>query len=139
MKDRSKVEPALLLLRTALYLQLVSGLVRMFNLIDTGAFATVHIILGILVAVLAIVRLRPLTGVPNDLVRSMARFAPSALLAMGLLMLFGAYGLAMNIVHALLGIAVIGLIEMASVREMRARRRLPENKAGEPMQLLSST
>jgi hypothetical protein len=80
-----------------------------------------HMLVGIIAAVLAIVVLRP-TG-PDDTFTSMARFFPLLALLVGLGIRFMGLGtLPVAVIHILLGIAAIGLVEAAVARRKRALR-----------------
>jgi hypothetical protein len=82
-----------------------------------------HVLVGIVAAVLAFLTLRP-TG-PDDTFTSMARFFPVLPLLLGLLIWPRGAGMAsvpLVVVHILLGIAAIGLVEAAIARRRRALR-----------------
>jgi hypothetical protein len=117
----------LLVLRFLLYIQLVLGLFRYaarYGLPDLGHIFDVHVLIGVIVAILAIVALRSLPGVPNTGVRIAARFFPLLPLLLG-------FGFLANVVpthyfvilHMILGIATIGLVEAASAQQRRSQRR----------------
>lgn len=114
----------LLVLRIALYIQLLLGLIRYIRPdILPARVWDIHPGLGIVIAILALIALRPVKRVPAPGLRAAARFMPLAPLALGLLFLVGiAGGAALVGIHMLLGIATIGLVEMAAGRE---RRSLP--------------
>jgi hypothetical protein len=125
-----EVELALLWsLRVALYIQLVLGLIRYITaytgwtpgLVLSGPLWNLHPGLGILIAILALIALRPLPGVPQSGVRTAARFMPLAPLALGLGLITDALGGAAVVgLHMLLGIVTIALVEMAAARQRRA-------------------
>lgn len=125
----------LVVLRLAFYLQFFLGLFRslivVFNV--TGGWVEwimnqrlweTHISLGALIAVLALIALRPHPRIGTDGMRTMARFAPLLPLLTGILLwrdMFNSTGFI--VVHIILGIAALGLIEMASGRQRRALSR----------------
>lgn len=106
-------------LRYALYVQLLLGLGRMFGMVLNPALWGIHSLLGIVIAVLGLLALRPLPELDGDPIRTIARFAPVITLLTGL-------GMMMQLlpgfahVHALLGIITIALVEMSAGRERRA-------------------
>lgn len=111
---------ALIGLRGALYLQLLLGVLLILNVIGGPGVRTVHISLGILVAVSAIFVLRPLPAAPNNWVRSAARFAPLVAFAISfVLQAFGIYGASVGYIHVALGIATIGIVEAAAAGQRR--------------------
>jgi hypothetical protein len=119
----------LLVLRIALYIQLVLGLIRYVTaytgwtpgFVLAGPLWDLHPGLGILIAILALIAFRPLTGVPQNGIRTAARFMPLAPLALGLLLLFDVLGGAAIVgIHMLLGVITIALVEMAAARQRRA-------------------
>lgn len=118
-------------LRIAFWLQALLGiglsraLVGMRPLGIASGEGDLHLLVGTIAAVLAVLVIRP-TG-PNDTFGSMARFFPLLPLLIG----FGVWprggGLAtpsLVVVHILLGIAAIGLVEAALARSRRARRAM---------------
>jgi hypothetical protein len=117
----------LLVLRVLLYIQLLLGLFRYaerFGLPSIGRLFDVHVLIGVIVAILAIIALRSVPGVRNTGIRIAARFFPLLPLLLG-------FGFQANVVpthyfvilHMILGIATIGLIEAASAQQRRAQRR----------------
>lgn len=116
-----------LILRIMLYIQFILGLIAYagrFVGIQLGrGVLDFHGSLGILIAIVAIAVLRPIAGVPNSGIRTVARFFPLVPLAFGLGFMFhliGGNGLIG--IHMLLGIITIGLVEAASARQRRALR-----------------
>lgn len=117
----------LIALRIALYAQLALGLSRLFG----ASFAfdrriwDLHILLALIIVVLALIALRPMDRVPQTALRAAARFAPLLPLLLGVGFLAGVLPRSPAIVgvHALLGLATIGLVEMSSARQRRALRQ----------------
>lgn len=111
------------ILRILLYIQLVLGLARFSGLLVNQRIWESHITLGVVIAVLALVALRPLAGVPSTGVRVLARFAPLVPLALGLGFLFNLIGgLPLVVLHMALGIGTIGLVEAAAAQQRRAQQ-----------------
>ncbi|HUX87706.1 MAG TPA: hypothetical protein VMW65_11945 [Chloroflexota bacterium] len=118
-----------LVLRIMLYIQFVLGLIASAAefggmQVNRGVF-DFHGLLGILIAIVAIAVLRPVSGVPNSGIRTVARFFPLVPLVVGLGFMFhiiGGHGLIG--IHMLLGIITIGLVEAASAQQRRALRGL---------------
>ena len=115
-------------LRILLYVQLLLGLVKYagpsLGLPGLGRVFDVHILLGLIVAILAIYVLRSIPGVRNSGVRLAARFFPILPLALGIGFLAHVVPLAgFVILQMLLGIATIGLVEVATAQQRRAQRR----------------
>ena len=115
-----------LLLRVALYVQLLLGLARFFgprlNLFSVpDQIWDWHIGLAVVIAILALLAFRsPVTG-GNTGIRMAARFMPLVTLAVGLLLLFETIsGLGIVVFHMLLGIVTVALVEMASAQERHA-------------------
>jgi hypothetical protein len=123
-------------LRISFWLQALLGIglsrafVSMRPLGIASGEGDLHVLVGIVAAALAIVVLKP-TGA-GDTFTSMARFFPLLPLALGLVIWPRGGGMAtppLVLVHALLGIAAIGLVE-ASVA--RRRRALAASESGAP-------
>ncbi len=118
---------ALRILRIALYIQFLLGLVRFFGprigfSLDNRVWDT-HVTLAIVITLLALYALRPLPDVPSSGVRVAARFAPLVPLLVGIGFLTGVIPTgALVVVHMLLGVLTIALVEMASGQERRALR-----------------
>ncbi|HEX2174015.1 MAG TPA: hypothetical protein VHL09_16400 [Dehalococcoidia bacterium] len=111
----------LVLLRAALYLTFSLGIGRLLNILPGRGLWEAHLLLGIVIAVLAVFALRPRAGLPRDGLRLTARFFPLLPLAIGLaLWLDWLTGPAPTLVHVALGIATIGLIEAVAARERRS-------------------
>lgn len=123
----------LLVLRIAFYIQLLLGAARfLFYQGATGIFGWImneriwetHISLGVLIAVLALIALRPHPRLGADNIRTMARFAPLLPLLTGILVWTRTItSMGFIVFHIILGIAALGLIEMASGRQRRALSR----------------
>jgi len=117
-----------LILRILLYIQLILGLIIYFGplaglTLGRGSL-DFHGALGILIAIIALVVLRPTHGVPNSGVRTAARFFPLVPLVFGLGFMFRLIsGNPLVIIHMLLGIAALGLVEAAAARQRRAVRQ----------------
>jgi hypothetical protein len=113
------------ILRIFLYVQLLLGLTLFFVQPGPGV-AGIHELVGLIIFVAALIVLRPRAGVPYDGIRMAARFAPILPLALGLAI--QSLNLPVNSavvgVHMLLGIATLGLVEMAAARERRALKGL---------------
>ena len=115
--------------RAAFWLQLLLGLglsrgffgARPLGL--PGAEGDVHMLVGIVAAILAIVYFRPGTTLPGNGLTTAAAFFPLLPLALGLLVRFGGMtAVPVVALHALLGLAAVGLIEAASARRRRLLR-----------------
>jgi hypothetical protein len=79
-----------------------------------------HMLLGIVGAVLAIVVFRPGSAAPSNGLTTAAAFFPLVPLLLGFMIRFGGMGsVAFTLVHAVVAIASIGLIEAASARRRR--------------------
>jgi|GEM_PF-1057909 len=123
---------ALWILRILLYIQFLLGFDRFLTKysglgiglpLNQRVWET-HISLGLLIAVLAIYALRPIRGISNSGVRQVARFLPLVPLVLGIGFLVNVIGgTGLVVVHALLGIACIGLVEAAAGRQRRAQRK----------------
>jgi hypothetical protein len=119
----------LLVLRIALYLQLILGVARLARVefaMGRGIWDT-HMVTGLVVVVLALIVFRPLRSIEPSVLRTVARFMPIVPFAIGIAM-FGMVSLlakspTLIMAHALLGLATIAVIEMAAGRQRRALRR----------------
>jgi hypothetical protein len=116
------------LLRIALYVQLALGLVQLAPRLGLGSGLPrnvweLHLGLGILIALLAIVALRPRPLASVTAPTTAARFLPLLPLALGLAFTAGVAprSTELVVVHALLGLAAIALVELAAARQRRAR------------------
>lgn len=106
-------------LRYALYVQLLLGLGRMMGMVANEALWGIHSVLGVVIAILGLLALRPLPELDGDTVRAIARFAPIVTLLTGLgMMMHFLTGFASF--HMLLGIITLGLVEMSAGRQRRA-------------------
>lgn len=113
---------SLLLLRVSLYAQVILGVVLFANPGLRPALRDLHMGVGLLAAVLALVALRPLPAVPASTVRLVARFLPLLPLVIGLGIRFALWGgPAIFVVHALLGFATVAVVEMAAGQQRRAQ------------------
>jgi hypothetical protein len=114
-------------LRILLYIQLLLGLVKYAGPstgVTLGHVFDIHVLIGVIIAILAIYALRPLPSVRNSGVRMAARFFPILPLALGLGFLAHAIPEGgFVILHMILGIATIALVEMASAQQRRGLRR----------------
>lgn len=114
------------LLRGAFLLQalLGLGLTRLlFGQAPGDPERNAHLVLGLIAAILALVVLRPVDG--DDGVVAVARFFPLLPVVVGLLFRLGIVpGLWIIYLHILLGVAAVGLVEMALARRRRAARRV---------------
>ena len=112
--------------RIAFWLQALLGLgvARIFmGQAPSDGEKTVHMVVGIVAALLALWTFRPGSGQPSNGLTTAAAFFPLVPLVLGLLIRSGALGnLSVMGLHALLGIAAIGLIEAASARRRRLAR-----------------
>ena len=119
----------LLVLRVLLYLQLLLGLFKYaerYGLPSLGHLFDIHVLLGVIVAILAIIGLRSVPGIANTWIRITARFFPLLPLLLGFGFLMSAVPTHYFVIlHMILGIATIGLIEAASAQQRRVRRRRP--------------
>jgi hypothetical protein len=114
-------------LRIVLYIQLLLGMDRL----SKGGGQTMsdlHLGLGIIVAVLALIVFRPLpelAGKPPLPIRTAARFAPLAPLAVGLGFRFLGWSTDMDLrpvlipLHIALAFAAVALVEIAAARTRR--------------------
>lgn len=107
-------------LRVFLYAQVVLGVGRFAGLIRSDAVWRAHLVLAFVIALLALVLLRPRPGGASPGLRAVARFSPLAALATGLAIYFGLAGGALTLLHVLLGLSVVGVIEAAAGREGEA-------------------
>jgi hypothetical protein len=119
----------LLILRIALFLQLILGVARLARVefVMARGIWDLHMTIGLVVVVLAIIAFRPIRSVEPSTLRTIARFLPIAPFAIGIAM-FEMVNLVTKtptliMVHALLGLATIAVIEMAAGRQRRALRR----------------
>lgn len=115
-------------LRIALYVQLVLGLFLFFGptvgFTPNRGLAEIHGLIGIIIAVLALIGLRPMPAVPMSGIRIVAWISPLLPLILGLGFQFNLIPRAGLVpVHMTLGLIVLGLVEMASAQERRALRR----------------
>lgn len=110
----------LVALRVAFYIQLLLGVTRFAGWLGNQRVWETHLSLGILIALFALFALRPHPRIGTDSIRSMARFAPIAPLLVGLLIFTGTSSTLITWLHMLLGIAALGLVEMAAGRQRRA-------------------
>ena len=109
------------LLRAALYISFSLGIGRLLGLLTDRRLWEWHLGLGVVIAILALIALRPLPSVPSSRLRQTARFFPLLPLALGLALRFDLLGgPAAVIIHVALGIVTIGLIEAAAVRQRQA-------------------
>ena len=107
-------------LQLLLGLGLSRGLAGMRPLGAPSGEGDLHMLVGLIGAILAIVVLKPVS--PEDTFSSMARFFPVLPLLLGLLIWPRGGGMAsvpIVIVHVLLGIAAVGLVEAAVARRKR--------------------
>jgi hypothetical protein len=100
------------LLQALLGLGLSRGLLGMRPLGVPSGEGDLHMLVGIVAAVLALIVLRPRVGESGMV--TLARFFPMVPLAFGLLIRFGGFaGIPFVVVHVLLGVAAVGLVESA--------------------------
>ena len=110
----------LLVLRIALYAQLLLGLGRFSGLIASRQLWDFHISLGVFIVVVAIAALRTRPPVQANTIRTLVRFAPIVVLLLGVAMMTGALrGTWVTVLHMLLGIITVGLVDMAYGRQRR--------------------
>ena len=117
-------------LRITFILQTLAGLglsrafFGMRPLGNPGGELTLHLVLGIVAAVLAIVVLRPFPGSGANQMTMIAGLFPLLPLALGLAMEFGGFkgNVPVALIHVVLGIASVGLIEVAIAQKRRAMR-----------------
>ncbi|MBO8141288.1 MAG: hypothetical protein H0Z37_03790 [Firmicutes bacterium] len=111
----------LIALRIALYIQVLLGLGRFFGFIANQRLWETHISLGVLIAVLALLAMRPHPKAGNDAVRVLARFMPLITLFVGLGLWQDVFvGRFAVMIHMLLGLISVGLVERAGAQERRA-------------------
>lgn len=111
----------LIALRFIFYIQLLLGLGRFFGFVANPRIWELHIGLGALIAILALIGLRPHPRLRHDGMRSVARFAPLVVLLTGGMILSGAaFSPSVVILHMVLGIAALGLVERAAAQQRRA-------------------
>lgn len=114
----------LVALRIALYIQLLLGVTRFGGWLTNQRIWETHISLGVLIALFALFALRPHPTLGTDAIRNLARFSPIIPLLTGILILTGTVAsVAFVVLHIVLGIATLGLVEMASGRQRRALSR----------------
>ncbi len=113
-------------LRIALYIQLLLGMDRFSGGAGGTLTRELHLTLGIVVAALALIVFRPLPELAGKLpIRTAARFAPLAPLAIGLGFRFlGWYALpgltpVLVAVHVALAFVAVALVEIATARTRR--------------------
>ena len=116
------------ILRILLYVQLLLGLVKYagarIGLPTLGRVFDVHVLIGLIVAILAIYALRSVPGIRNTGIRIVARFFPLLPLALGIGFLAHVVPVpAFVVLHMVLGIATIGLVEVSTAQQRRAQRR----------------
>jgi hypothetical protein len=105
--------------------QLLLGLVIFFGpfvgfLMPRG-LADFHGLLGIVIAVMALIALRPVPAVPMTGIRIAAWLGPLVPLVLGLGFMFNVIPAGPLVpIHMLLGIMVVGLVEGAAGQERRA-------------------
>lgn len=123
---------ALWILRISLYAQFLLGLDRYLakfailpaSLVVPARVWDWHLLLGIVIALLALYRLRPIRGISYNNRRMIGRFLPLLPLILGIGFRFGLLeGIELISIHALLGLLVIALVEMCAAQERRALRR----------------
>jgi hypothetical protein len=115
-------------LRIALYVQFLLGLVLFFGpyagFVPNRGLGDFHGLLGIIIAILALIVLRPRPGVSSTGMRTAAWLGPLAPLVLGLGFMFHALPAGSLVpIHMLLGIIVVGLVEGVAGQERRAARR----------------
>lgn len=114
-----------IILRLIMTLTVVVGIGMYINALSVVSFRHVHMTLGILGALGALVLLRQTNGrrIGGISAHHLGRFAPLLPLAVGLGMLFEVSLRTMGIItlHGLLGLLAVGLVEMAL-----GRRRVAE-------------
>ena len=107
------------LLQALLGLGLSRGLLGLRPLGVPSGEGDLPMLVGIVAAVLAGVVLRPAAG--DTPLATVARYFPMLPLAVGLLIRFAGFsGLAVVVLHILLGIAAVGLVESTLARRRRA-------------------
>ena len=120
----------LLALRIVFWLQLLAGLglsrafFGMRPLGNPGGELSLHLVLGIVSAIVAIVVLRPFPQSGADTMTIVAGLFPLVPLIIGLAMEYGGFkgDVPVAAIHAVLGIVAVGLIEMVVARRRRAAR-----------------
>jgi len=111
----------LIVLRIALYIQVLLGLGRFFGLVPNQRVWETHISLGVVIAVLALLALGPHPRLRPDTMRTVARFMPLVTLLWGLAMWQDLLvGRTVTMIHMLLGLISVGLVERASAQQKRA-------------------
>lgn len=110
----------LTLLRVLLYVQVLLGLGRFARLIRGPVWES-HFGIGTVIAILALIALRPVAGDPSPATRAWARFVPLLPLATGLVIFAEVTGGAsFTVLHMLLGLASIALVERVAARSDRS-------------------
>lgn len=107
-----------LLLRISLYIQFILGMLRMVGAVPSGLW-TLHVVFGVLAALLALIVLKPTPHDRGPLV-SIARFAPFVVLLLGFAIMGAMGGQGLTLLHVILGIASIGLVEATLGRRKRS-------------------
>lgn len=111
----------LIVLRIALYLQVLLGLARFLGYITNQRLWETHISLGVVIAVLALLAMGPHPRLRQDAVRTAARFLPLVTLLWGLAMWQDwLTGRPVVMIHMLLGLISVGLVERAGAQQKRA-------------------
>ena len=119
---------SLRMLQGAMMLQIVLGLWRFIATYAGWPIPArvwqVHPLLGVAIAVAALILFRPLRREPSDLTWSAARYVALAPLVLGLSMRYGVVtGLAAMLAHMAVGLTALGLIDSAIKRESSRRSR----------------
>ena len=116
---------ATIIVRVLLTLTALVGIGMYLNVLSVFSFRHLHMTLGILGALGALVLVRQANGrrIGGISIHHLARFAPLLPLAVGLAMLFEVSLRTMGLItlHGLLGLIAVGLVEMAL-----SRRRVAE-------------
>lgn len=112
-----------MLLRVLLYIQFLLGAGRVFGLVRNQYVWELHIGVGALAAVIALVLLKPIEAPVSSGLRAAARFMPLVALALGLGRYFDyLVGPSSYWLHVIAGIAAVGLVEAAGGQQRRAQR-----------------
>lgn len=113
----------LVLLRILLYIQFLLGAGRIFGLVGNPYVWELHIGVGGLAAIIALVVLRPIPAPVSSGLRAAARFMPLLALALGLGRYFGYLAGPFSYwLHVIVGIAAVGLVEAAGGQQRRHQR-----------------
>lgn len=108
------------LVRVLFYIQLLLGLGRFAGLVRSERIWETHVIIGALVALLALVALRPRPGMPKPALRTAARLTPLLPLLTGLAIFTGITGgRPFTLLHMALAVVALGLVEMAAASERK--------------------